>query len=134
MTDIGPMEIISLVSSAIAVYQFAILRESKKRRSEIQYVLAAINNAALQKQQSWQNQIATLPKIETDKDLECGRVHLKARDDFGEIAQLAAALEGTIDVDSSAISKLMDKARDIVKKNNELQEEGLKNPLLNQKD
>ncbi|WP_396588456.1 hypothetical protein [Bermanella sp. R86510] len=122
--------VVGVLGTSIAIYQSAILRESKKRCAEIQYVLAGINNATLQKQQAWQNQIATLPKLESSQDWEMGRLYLKARDDFGEIAQLAVALEGTIDVDASAITQMMEKSKKIVKLNNELQEEGLKNPIL----
>ncbi|SCX80500.1 hypothetical protein SAMN05216233_101402 [Desulfoluna spongiiphila] len=61
-----------------------------------------------------------------------GRLYLRAKDDFAEIASLTIALEGTIDVDHSAIKDMMDKSIDIVKKNNQLQEEGMKNPLFTQ--
>ncbi|WLQ14343.1 hypothetical protein O5O45_00110 [Hahella aquimaris] len=127
-------EIISLsvgvIGTAIAIYQFAILRESKKRKNEIQYILAGINNAALQKQMSWQNQINTLPKLETDKEWEFGRVLLRARDDFQEIVGLTLALEGTIDTENSAIKKLMEQGIEIMRLNNALQAEGLKNPTI----
>ncbi|WP_092207698.1 hypothetical protein [Desulfoluna spongiiphila] len=123
---------VGIIGTMIAVYQAAIIRESKKRASELQYILAGINNAALQKQQAWQNQISTLPKLESSQDWEMGRLYLRAKDDFAEIASLTIALEGTIDVDHSAIKDMMDKSIDIVKKNNQLQEEGMKNPLFTQ--
>ena len=121
---------IGILGTAIAIYQAAVIRENKKRKNEIQYLLAGINNAALQKQISWQNRISTLPKLETDKDWELGNSLMRARDDFREIASLAVALEGAIDVDHSAIKAMMQKAIDTTKQNNELQEEGLKNPIL----
>ncbi len=121
--------LVGIIGTAIAIYQAAVIRESQKRRGELQYILAGINNAALQKQMAWQNQINTLQKLETHQDWEMGRLYVRARDDFSEIASLTIALEGTIDVDSSAIRSMMDKSIDIVQKNNILQEENLKNPF-----
>ena len=123
--------LVGIIGTAIAIYQSAVIREGKKRKSELQYILAGINNAALQKQQTWQNQISTLKKLETEQDWEMGRLYLRAKDDFAEIASLTIALEGTIDVDNSAIKSMMDKSIEIVQKNNILQEEGMKNPLFN---
>lgn len=77
---------------------------------------------------AWQNQINTLPKLEAPQDWETGRLYLRARDDFAEPASFTAALGSVISSDSSAISAMMDNAIDIVKKNNQLQSEGLKNP------
>lgn len=129
-------EIISLsvgiIGTAIAIYQFAIIKENKKRKNEIQHILAGIHHAALQKQMSWQNQISTLPKLETAQDWEYGRALLRARDDFQEIVGLTQALEGTIDTENSAIKKLMQQSIEITKLNNELQTEGLKNPTIKQ--
>lgn len=122
--------LVGIIGTAIAIYQAAVIRETQKRRGELQYILAGINNAALQKQMAWQNQINTLQKLETHQDWEMGRLYLRARDDFSEIASLTIALEGTIDVDSSAIRSMMDKSIDIVQKNNILQEENLKNPFF----
>ncbi len=124
---------VGVIGTAIAIYQSAIIRESKKRKSEIQYILAGINNAALQKQVSWQNRISTIPKLETDKDWELANSLMRARDDFQERASLTVALEGTIDVDHSAIKAMMQKSIEITKQNNELQTEGLKNPTLKQR-
>ena len=121
---------VGIIGTAIAIYQSAIIRESKKRKSEIQYILAGINNTALQKQISWQNRISTLPKLETDRDWELANSLMRARDDCQEIASLTIALEGTIDVDHSAIKDMMQKSIEITKQNNELQAEGLKNPTL----
>jgi hypothetical protein len=72
-----------------------------------------------------------LPKLESQQEWEIGRLYLRARDDFSEIANITSALEGTIDINNSAISSLMDKSIDIVKKNNLLQAEGMKNPNFN---
>ncbi|MDH5573422.1 MAG: hypothetical protein OEY89_16790 [Gammaproteobacteria bacterium] len=122
--------LVGLIGTGIAIYQWAVINEGKKRKSELQYILAGINNSAIQKQLAWQNQINTLPKLESQQDWETGRLYLRARDDFSEIASLTIALEGTIDIDNSAISAMMDKSIDIVKKNNQLQTEGMKNPIF----
>ena len=123
--------LVGIISAGIAVYQWGMINESNKRKSELQYLLAGINNAAIHKQMAWQNQINTLPKFESTQDWEMWRLYLKARDDMGEIASLTVALEGTIDADNSAITAMMDKAISLVQKNNQLQAEGLKNPTLN---
>jgi hypothetical protein len=126
----GVGTLVGVIGLVIAIYQWAVINEGKKRKSELQYILAGINNAAIQKQMAWQNQINTLPKLESQQDWEMGRLYLRARDDFSEIASLTIALEGTIDIDNSAISAMMDKSIEIVQKNNALQSEGLKNPLF----
>jgi hypothetical protein len=123
--------LVGIVGTSIAIYQAAVIREGRKRKSELQYILAGINNAALQKQITWDNQIKTLPLLETPQDWEMGRLYLRARDDCAEIANLTIALEGAIDIDYSAIKEMMNKSIDIVRKNNELQKEGMKNPLNN---
>ncbi|MDF4484004.1 hypothetical protein P3450_14785 [Vibrio parahaemolyticus] len=125
--------LVGLISTGIAIYQCAVINESNKRKSELQYLLAGINNAAIQKQVAWQNQINTLPKLESAQDWERARLYLRARDDLVEIASLTIALEGTIDTDNSAIKAMMDKSISLVQKNNQLQAEGLKNPTLNPK-
>ncbi|MBC7006083.1 hypothetical protein BIZ37_26340 [Photobacterium sp. BZF1] len=125
--------LVGLISAGIAIYQCAVINESNKRKSELQYLLAGINNAAIQKQMAWQNQLNTLAKLESAHDWEMGRLYLRARDDLGEIASLTVALEGTIDTDNSAIEAMMDKSISLVQKNNLLQEEGLKNPTVNPK-
>lgn len=122
--------LVGIIGLGIAIYQWAVISENKKRKSELQYILAGINNAVIQKNLTWQNQINTLPKLESQQDWETGRLYLRARDDFAEIASLTIALEGTIDIDSSAISAMMDKSIDIVQKNNALQSEGMKNPVF----
>jgi len=122
--------VVGIIGTGVAIYQWAVLNESKKRKRELQYIIAGINSAALQKQQAWQNQIALISKPETPAEWETARLYVRAKDDFAEIASLTVALEGTIDVEGSAISDMMDKYLANVKKNNELQAEGLKNPTL----
>ncbi|PSV48305.1 hypothetical protein [Photobacterium indicum] len=119
---------LAVLSTVIAVYQWAVINESNKTKRELQYLLAGVNNAALQKQMAWQNQINTLDKFESRQDWDTGRLYLRERDDFAELAQLATALEGVIDTDNSAIESMMDRAISMVEKNNKLQSHGLKNP------
>lgn len=120
--------IVGLIGTGIAIYQTAVLNESKKRRGELQFLLAGINSSALQKQQLWANQIALLSKPVSESELSILRIYVHARDDFTDIANLTVALEGAIDTESSAISSMMDKYLATVRKNNELQTESLKNP------
>ncbi|MGO2183054.1 MAG: hypothetical protein ACTH36_12180 [Pseudoalteromonas nigrifaciens] len=110
--------IVGIIGTAIAIYQAAIINESKKRKNELQYLFAGINAAAVQKQQAWQNQIALLPKPSTPEEWAIAHAYIRARDDVAEIANLTSALEGTIDPDNSAIVAMMDKYKTIVDKNN----------------
>ena len=55
--------LVGIIGTGIAIYQWAVLNETNKRKSELQYILAGINNAALQKQVSWQNQINTFQPL-----------------------------------------------------------------------
>ncbi len=126
--------LVGLIGTGIAIYQWAIINEGNKRKNEFQYILAGIHNVAIQKHISWKNQISTLPKLESQQDWETCRLYLRARDDFAEISSLTIALEGIIDVDYSAISTMMDKSKDIVKKNNQLQSEGTNNPIPGKND
>lgn len=110
--------LVGIIGTAIAIYQAAIINESKKRKNELQYLFAGINAAAVQKQQAWQNQIALLRKPSTPEEWEIAHAYIRARDDVSEIANLTSALEGTIDPDNSAIVAMMDKYKTIVDKNN----------------
>ncbi len=110
--------IVGIIGTAIAIYQAAIINESKKRKNELQYLFAGINAAAAQKQKAWQNQIALMPKPSTSEEWAIAHSHIRARDDMAEIANLTSALEGTIDPDNSAIVAMMDKYKTIVDKSN----------------
>lgn len=121
---------VGAIGTAIAIYQTAVLKESKKRRGELQFLLAGINSSALQKQQGWHNQITLLGAPHGEAEMQLFRAHVRARDDFADIAQLTVALEGAIDTESSAISSMMDKFINTVQKNNKLQAEGLRNPTV----
>ena len=108
-----------VVGTGIAIYQTAVINEGKKRKHELQYLLAGINAAANQKQIAWQNQISLL-NPNTPEEYEAAQVYVRARDDVMEIATLSSALEGTIDTGNSAIVAMMDKYKTITDKNNEM--------------
>ncbi len=124
--------VVGIIGTSIAIYQWAVINEAKKRKNELQYLLAGINSLAIQKQLAWQNQISLLNKPDTPDEWEVARLHVRARDDATEIASLTVALEGTIDTDNSAITAMMDKYTSLTEKNNKLQAASMKNPTLNQ--
>lgn len=121
---------VGIIGTGISVYQWAVINESKKRKNELQYLLAAIHSLALSKQQGWNVQMTLLPSPKDEQQLENLRIHARARDDFVEMSSLASTLEGTIATDSSAISALLKQALENSKLNNLLQEEALRNPTL----
>jgi len=127
-------EILSLlfgfIGTGIAIYQWAVLNESKKRNKEIQYLLAGVSNLSLAKQQAWINQISLLNISNDPEQLAHARAYVRARDDLGEVHSLVSALEGVIDADNSATTSILKKSLEQSKINNQLQEEGLKNPTL----
>lgn len=123
--------IIGIIGTCIAIYQWAVINEGKKRKNELQFLLAGINSLAVQKQLAWQNQISLLSKPSSPEEWEIARLHVRAKDEAAEIAGLTVALEGAIDTDNSAIAAMMDRYTDITEKNNKLQTEGMKNPSLN---
>jgi len=129
-------EILSLlfgfIGTGIAIYQWAVLNESKKRNEEIQYLLAGVSNLSLAKQQAWINQISLLNTPNDPEQLAHARSCVRARDDIGEVHSLVSALEGVIDADNSATTAILKKSLEQSKINNQLQEEGLKNPTLPQ--
>jgi hypothetical protein len=108
--------VVGVIGTAIAIYQAAMINESRKRKNELQYLFAGINAAAVQKQKAWQNQISLLPKPSTSEEWAVALAYVRARDDMAEIANLTSALEGTIDPDNSAIVAMMDKCKSIVDK------------------
>jgi hypothetical protein len=127
-------EILSLlfgfIGTGIAIYQWAVLNESKKRNKEIQYLLAGVSNLSLAKQQAWINQISFLNTPDDPEQLAHARSCVRARDDLGEVHSLVSALEGVIDADNSATTSILKKSLEQAKINNQLQEESLKNPTL----
>ena len=132
MGDIAQLiiSIVGVIGTAVAIYQWAVLNEAKKRRHELQFLLAGIHQLALSKSMEWGNQISLLPKQQSDKDLEIIRIHARARDTLMEIVSAVTALESVIDTDSSAISAMLEKNIKQSELNNRLQAEGLKNPTL----
>ncbi len=124
------LSLVSAISTLLAIYQWAVLNESKKRRSELQFLLAGIHQLGLSKQMEWNNQMSFLPPAQSEKDLEILRVHARARDNFAEIGSAITALENVIDTGSSAISAMLEKTIKQTELNNRLQTVGLKNPTL----
>jgi len=108
------------VGTGIAVYQTAVISEGKKRKHELQYLLAGINTVAVQKQTTWQNQISLLTPPSTPDEYKVAQAYVRARDDATEIGVLSSALEGTIDTGNSAIVSMMDKYKKITDKNSEM--------------
>lgn len=108
--------VVGIIGTVIAVYQTAVINEGKKRKNELQYLLAGINAVANLKQQAWQNQISLLQTPQTPEEREIVKLSIRARDDANEIGGLTSALEGTIDTENSAILTMMDKYKDIVNK------------------
>jgi hypothetical protein len=119
-----------IIGTGIAIYQWAVLNESKKRKKEIQFLLAGISNLSLAKQQSWINQISLLNSPQDPEQLAHARSCFRARDDLGEIQSLVTALEGSIDSDCSATTAILGKTLDQTRLHNQIQEESLKNPTL----
>ncbi len=119
--------LVGILSAGIAVYQWAVLNEAKKRRHEIQFILAGVGHLALSKCQSWNNQIELLARPEKAEDLGIFRIYASARDDLMQIHSIVTALEGTIDSNSSASKALLQKSIEQARLNNELQETALKN-------
>lgn len=101
--------IFGAISALFATYERAVIVESKKRRTEIQYLLAGIGNTATSKQIAWNNQISLLPPPDNKNDTEVYKAHVRARDDLLEIYGLVSALEGTVDSTGSASTRILEK-------------------------
>lgn len=125
------LAVVGVVGTACAIYQTAVIRESRKRGAELQYLLAGIHQLTLAMQLEWRNQISLLPSPpQTESQLEILRLHVRAADNASEIASAISALEGVISSDTSAIKSMLQKTIDQAELNNQLQEAGLKNPAL----
>jgi hypothetical protein len=107
---------VGVIGTSIAIYQWAVINEGKKRKDELQYLLAGVHATAVHKQKAWQNQISLLNKPTTPDEIKVAQAYIRARDDVGEFAALSTALEGTIDTKNSAIVAMMDKYLSITKK------------------
>ena len=108
--------LVGIIGTGIAVYQTAVINESKKRKNELQFLLAGVNAVAIQKQSAWQNQISLLTKPETPEQFQLARMAVRARDEAAEIANLTSALEGTINTENSAIVAMLEKNKEIMEK------------------
>lgn len=118
---------VGVIGTGIAIYQWAILNEKKKKTQEIQYLFVGMSNLATSKIQKYYN-LMNITLAES-KDRELPKAYNMAADDFAEISSLATALESSIDPDSSASTQVLKRSIEQNKLNNQLQEEGLKNPL-----
>lgn len=113
---------VGIIGTAIAIYQWAIINESKKRSAELQYLLAGISQMALSKHQAWNTQIRINPQPKNEHDLKVMQVQSRARDDFMGIHALVSALEGTINIETSAITAMMEKTLKQGEVNNKIQQ------------
>jgi hypothetical protein len=122
--------VVGIIGICCAVYQTAIINENKKQRVRLQYLLAGVSNLALSKAQAWINQSSLIGQTDTSSQLDVARVLIRAKDDFTEVHNLAAALEKSIDSDESAITQLLEETLKQSELNNKIQEEALKNPSI----
>ena len=122
--------VLGVFGTGIAIYQTAVINESKKRREKLQFLLAGISNLALSKSQSWINQINLIQEAEGAPIISVARVYVRARDDFSEIHNIASALEKSIDSKGSAVTSLLEETLKQSELNNKIQAEALKNPSL----
>jgi hypothetical protein len=120
--------VVGIIGTGIAIYQWAVINEGKKRKHELQYLLAGINASANQKTQAWQNQLSIMPRPSSPEELRLIQLYIRARDDLGDIANLTSALEGTIETENSAIVNMMDKYKKIVEKNEAIRRIGQPDP------
>ena len=88
----------------------------------MQFLLAAISSSLNMKQVGWNYQIQELTQRQPNADPELLRIHLRARDDMGELQQLVTSLEGAISYEFSAVSHNMEKSIEQGKLNNQLQD------------
>jgi hypothetical protein len=122
--------VVGIVGICFAVYQTAVINETKKQRVRLQYLLAGVSNLALSKAQAWINQSSLMAQADTSSNLDIARVIIRAKDDFTEVHSLAAALEKSIDCDGSAITELLKETLIQSELNNKIQAEALKNPSV----
>jgi hypothetical protein len=120
--------IVGMVGTGLALYQRGVLNAEKKRRHELQYLLAGVSNTSLLKSQAWVNQLNSYPAPQNAADIELLRSLLRARDDFTEIHSLVAALEGAVDSEESATTNILRRTLEQGRINNEIQQTALENP------
>ena len=122
--------VVGLIGTGIALYQWGVMNEAKKRRHELQYLLAGISHTSLLKSQAWLNQLNLYPAPQNEVDLNLRRTLVRAKDDLAEIHSLVAALEGAIDSEESATTTILKKTLEQGQLNNQIQQVGLENPTL----
>ena len=66
---------VGVIGTAIAIYQCASLNANKEKLSEVQFLLAGINNSAVMKQIAWKNQLQFHGNPTDEKDKEIFRIH-----------------------------------------------------------
>ncbi|RUO71652.1 hypothetical protein [Idiomarina ramblicola] len=113
--------VVGVIGTGIALYQWGVMNEAKKRRHELQYLLAGISNTALLRRQSWLNQLSLYPAPQGEADLNLKRMLVRARDDLSEIHSLVAALEGAVDSEKSATTEILKKTIEQGELNNRIQ-------------
>jgi len=113
--------LLGALGTFIAVYQAAVLRESRKRKEELQYLLISIGQVAIHKQQAWDKLIEMLEDTDTR---EVRKSYMKAANDMKEIHSMASTLESVIDSQRSASSSMQERLlRDLAaRQNSEFQE------------
>ena len=112
--------VLGVIGSLISVYQLALIRAQSKERRNFQYLLAALNSSAIAKQMRWQVNIALLPPLQSERDLEIRRLYETGRSDMMDLAQQAFALERSIDSDSSAIQTIQRQAEEQMRRTDDL--------------
>ncbi len=128
--------IVGLIGAGVGIWQWAKNNAHKEKDKELQNVLASLANLATMKQHSWSNSISVLfledhkgqHTINTEERLMTFRLAARARDDMKEIYTTAAALEGTLNNEESAILKNMQKQLEQAKLQNKIAEEIKKYP------
>ncbi|HTD05663.1 hypothetical protein [Undibacterium sp.] len=121
---------VGVIGTAIAIYQAAQINASRERLREVQFLLAGFNSLAIMKQVAWRNQMNFFANPTDDKGKELYRIHVRASDDFAEMASVMSALEGTITTGESAIFAVMEKALKQAELNSKLQVEAQKTLTL----
>ena len=117
------IDIITTISAVLgtgaAIWQTAIVRETDKRKNEIQYLLAGIGKLSGMKMMKWKQQIQLLEKNDTKYDRqEILNIYYFFRDEINEISVLATALEGAVASGTTATEQIEEK---ILQKQEKLQ-------------
>lgn len=114
--------LVGLVGTGVALYQRGVMNEAKKRRHELQFLLAGVGNTALLKSQAWDTQFGSFSSAGNDANVSVLRHMARARDDFKELHGLVTGLEGAIDAEASATTAIMKKILEQGQINREIQQ------------